>query len=135
MDKTKGNDVTRPRRKALVYVRQRSDEQVQLSQLSRADLLGHPRLAQHTVSLADDRIEIPEGDGPGRSAAAHYPTLQYMVGRISSGGVCLIIASDVTRICRDAETWDLLLSACATHDVQFLLGGRLIDLTQPTKLN
>jgi len=117
-------------RKAALYVRQSSAEQVEHNtgshdyQLSLVSTL-------YELGYADDEIAIITDDlGLSGSAAEHRPGYQRLLRGIEEGEIELVIAADASRLSRDAAEWLRFLCLCATYNVELILDGKRIDPRQ-----
>ncbi len=116
-------------RKAIVYVRQSTDDQVktntgstdyQRGQANHARLWGWP----------EDLIEINCDDlGLSGVAADHRPGYKYMLEEIVRGLVGIILLADMMRGGRDAAEWLRLIALCRIHDVLIVVDGKVHDLS------
>jgi DNA invertase Pin-like site-specific DNA recombinase len=116
----------RPRRKAFVYVRQSTGEQVENNTGSRAHQYAQTELAQ-SLGYALDQIEVIEDAGLSGSAADHRPEYQRMLAEIRADLVGLVIASDASRLSRATEEWMSFLCLCGIHQVKLVIEGKIID--------
>lgn len=99
-------------RKAVVYIRQSTPQQVLNNQESlalqyalqqRALALGWPQAA----------IEVVDADlGLTGAAITHRPGFQEMVAQVTLGQVGIILSTDVTRLSRNCSDWYPLLDVC-----------------------
>lgn len=119
----------RPGCKAAIYARQSSPDQVENNKGSRAHQLGQREVARE-LGYPDDLIDVYEDAGLTGSAAGHRPEYQRLLADMKKGLIDLVIASDASRLSRDAEDWLSLLYTCAIHDVQLLLDGKVVDPKQ-----
>jgi DNA invertase Pin-like site-specific DNA recombinase len=118
--------VRRPGRKVGVYARQSSHEQMINNKGSMAHQLGQREIAK-ALGYPDELIEVYRDDGLTGSAAAHRPEYRRLVSDIKKGLTDAVIASDASRLSRDANEWLHFLVTCAMHDVRLILDGKLID--------
>lgn len=101
------------RRKAVIYIRQSTPKQVLTHQESlrlqyalkeRARQLGWP----------EENIEIIDRDlGLSAQAAANREGFKTLLSKVALGEVGLILAYEVTRLCRNCSDWYPLLDICA----------------------
>ena len=99
-------------RKAMIYIRQSTPQQVMNNQESldlqyalqqRALLLGWPQVA----------IEVIDADlGVTGASVTHRPGFQEMVAQVTLGQVGIILSTDVTRLSRNCSDWYPLLDVC-----------------------
>jgi len=114
-------------RKAIVYLRQSTPEQVQNNQGSTAAQLGQRRYAEEWGWPAD-AIEIIDTDlGLSGTATAHRSGYLRLVEAIKAGAVGVVLVSDHTRLGRNLEEWLAFLTECACHDVLIANDGKIID--------
>jgi DNA invertase Pin-like site-specific DNA recombinase len=114
-------------RRAVVYLRQSTPEQVQSNQGSTAAQLGQRRYAEEWGWPAD-AIEIIDSDlGLSGAAAAHRPGYRRLVEQIKEGAVGVVLVSDYTRLGRNLEEWLAFLTECARHGVLIANDGKIID--------
>jgi DNA invertase Pin-like site-specific DNA recombinase len=99
-------------RKALIYVRQSTMQQVQSNQES---LRLQYALEQRALTLgwrADD-IDIIDADlGLTGAAASHRAGFQEVVTQVTLGRVGIILSCEVTRLARNCSDWYPLLDVC-----------------------
>lgn len=113
-------------RKILVYVRQSSLDQLENNKGSRSHQLRQIEIAR-SLGFPEELIEIIEDAGLTGSAAAHRPQYQYMLAEIRAGRVAYVIASDPSRISRDAKEWLAFIYLCGAHDVLLMLDGKVMN--------
>lgn len=117
-------------RRAAVYIRQSSGEQVEQNTGSQAYQLSLAQIARD-LGYAEDQIEIISDDlGLSGSAAAHRLGYQRLLRGIEQEEFDLVIAADASRISRDGAEWLRLLCLCAVHGVELILDGKRIDPRQ-----
>ena len=113
-------------RKAVVYVRQSTAEQVQHNTGSTSAQRGQERLARawgwSEVDIVDDDL------GLSGSAAAHRSGYLRILNEIESGQIGLLMMSDMTRGGRDAAEWLRLIHILALHDVLLVVERRVENL-------
>lgn len=114
-------------RKALIYVRQSSDEQVLKNTGStdyQRDQIRYPRAWGWLEIL----IEVIETDlGLSGAAPEHRAGYQQLVREISRDEVGAIFLADLTRGGRDAAEWYRLLTLCQMHDTLIVVDGVVYD--------
>jgi DNA invertase Pin-like site-specific DNA recombinase len=115
-----------PRRKAVVYVRQSSLDQCQNNKGSRSHQMRQVDIA-HALGFPDERIDILEDAGLTGTASAHRPKYQYMLQEIRAGRVAYVIASDPSRVSRDAKEWLAFIYLCGANDVQLILDDKSMN--------
>src|SRR6201987_330756 len=107
-------------RKAVVYVRQSTQAQVQMnleSQRRQYDLVGEARrLGFRDIEVIDDDL--------GRSASGMVarPGFDRLVAWLCAGEVGAVLCFDASRLARNGRHWHHLLELCG------LVGARVIDL-------
>ncbi len=103
-------------RKALVYVRQSTPQQVlgntestnrQYGLQQRATLLGWPHAQVHVV---DDDL------GKSGQNAADRPGFQYLLAEVALGHVGIVLGLEMSRLARSCKDWHQLLEVCAVFD-------------------
>jgi DNA invertase Pin-like site-specific DNA recombinase len=119
----------RPGRKAGIYVRQSSPDQVLHNKGSRAHQLAQREIAVE-LGYPDELIEVYEDAGLSGTAADHREDYQRMLGDIRKEELDLVIASEVGRLGRDANEWLSLLYCCGIHDVWLVVEGKMINPKQ-----
>jgi DNA invertase Pin-like site-specific DNA recombinase len=114
-------------RKAIVYIRQSSMEQVENNTGSKTFQRGLVEVAR-ALGYPDDRIDVIDEDlGLSGSAVEHRSGYQRMVQEITAGEVDLVIAADASRISRDAGEWHHFLRLCGICGVTLHLDGKFVD--------
>jgi excisionase family DNA binding protein len=108
------------RRKAVVYVRQSTQAQVQTNTESR-------RRQYELVEAARRRgfrdVEVIDDDlGRSASGAVTRPGFERLVARLCAGEVGAVLCLDASRLARNGRDWHHLLELCG------LVGARVIDL-------
>src|SRR5918997_2954512 len=103
-------------RRAVVYVRQSSPQQVLTNQESlRLQYALHQRARELGWREAD--IEVIDADlGLSGAAAGHRPGFKDLVARIALGEIGLVVSVEVTRLARNCSDWYPLLDVCAHRD-------------------
>lgn len=114
-------------RRAYVYVRQSTEEQVIRNTGSTEYQRGqiHWPLAW---GWRADRVVVVEDLGLSGSCSLQRNQYLEMRDYIRAGQVGLICASDHTRVGRDTQEWFSLVADCATFDVPIAIDGRIADL-------
>jgi DNA invertase Pin-like site-specific DNA recombinase len=99
-------------RRAVVYVRQSSPQQVLSNQESlRLQYALHQRARELGWREAD--IEVIDADlGLSGAAAAHRQGFKDLVARIALGEIGLVVSVEVTRLARNCSDWYPLLDIC-----------------------
>lgn len=114
-------------RKAVIYVRQSTDGQVQTNTGStgyQRDQIRFPR----AWGWPEELIETIEADlGLSGAAPGHLPGYQRLVREIEGDLVGAIFLADLTRGGRDALEWFRLLSICQAHDTLIVIDGKVYD--------
>lgn len=114
-------------RKAVVYVRQSTDEQVLTNTGStdyQRDQIRFPR----AWGWPEELIETIEADlGLSGAAPSHRPGYQRLVREIECDQVGAMFLADLTRGGRDALEWFRLLSLCQAHDTLIVIDGKVYD--------
>lgn len=116
-------------RKAAIYIRQSTPDQVLNNKGSRAYQHAQRSVARG-LGYPDELIEAYEDAGLTGSAADHREQYQRMWSDIGRHQVDLVIAADSSRITRDAEEWLKFTYWCAIHHVWLFLDGKLVDPRQ-----
>lgn len=129
MNTTRPQEIT-PRhlsRKAALYVRQSSDEQVQMNTGStdyQRDQARYPL----AWGWPPERVETIDCDlGLSGAAPDHRPGYQRLTREIAQDEIGAIFLADLTRGGRDAAEWFRLLTLCQTHDTLIVLDGQVYD--------
>jgi DNA invertase Pin-like site-specific DNA recombinase len=110
-----GSELVTPqhlRRKALIYIRQSTPQQVLSNQES---LRLQYALRQRALGLGwpPTAIEVIDADlGLTATAAHHRPGFQDLVAQLTLGQVGIILSFDVTRLARNCSDWYPLLDLC-----------------------
>ncbi len=121
-------------RKALVYVRQSTESQVELNTGSTDYQRGQARYPRTWGWRADD-IQIIEDDlGLSGGAAAHRAGYQRMVAMVEADEAGALFMADLTRGGRDALEWFRLLELCRRHDVLIVIDGKVYDVNGSSEL-
>jgi site-specific DNA recombinase len=94
----------RPGRKVSIYARQSSPEQTENNKGSMAHQLSQRELAE-ALGYPNELIDVYQDDGLTASAAEHRPEYRRLLSDIEKGLVDVVIASDPSRISRDANDW------------------------------
>lgn len=114
-------------RKAVVYARQSTEEQVmvnvgstgyQRNQVQHARDLGWP---EHLIEVFDQDL------GLSGLTAEHRPAYQRLLKEIAEDRIGAIFISDMTRIGREAFELFRLLDLCRRYDVLFVIDGKVCD--------
>src|SRR6201994_2227931 len=107
-------------RKAVVYVRQSTQAQVQMnleSQRRQYDLVGEARrLGFRDIEVIDDDL------GRSASGTVARPGFERLVAWLCAGEVGAVLCFDASRLARNGRDWDHLLELCG------LVEARVIDL-------
>lgn len=114
-------------RKAVVYVRQSSDAQVQLNQGSTAHQLAQVQLA---ISLGwDEKMVTVIDDDLGASGAStiHRVGYQRMLRMIQAGEVGIVFVADLSRLGRNLVDQVVFLDECRNRGTLLNVGGRVHD--------
>ena len=99
-------------RRAVVYVRQSSPQQV-LSNQESLRLQYALRQRARDLGWREADIEVVDADlGLSASAAAHRPGFKDLVARIALGEIGLVVSVEVTRLARNCSDWYPLLDIC-----------------------
>jgi DNA invertase Pin-like site-specific DNA recombinase len=102
-------------RRAVVYVRQSSPQQV-LSNQESLRLQYALRQRARDLGWREADIEVVDADlGLSAAAAAHRQGFKDLVARIALGEVGLIVSIEVTRLARNCSDWYPLLDICGHH--------------------
>jgi DNA invertase Pin-like site-specific DNA recombinase len=121
-------------RKAIVYVRQSSEAQVERHQGSTEYQRGQVDLA-FSWGWPRDRIELVDCDlGLSGAATDHRLGYRKMVEEICSGRVGIVLISDFSRASRSALAWLSLLDNCRLNDVLLAINGTVHDLSDDDAL-
>jgi DNA invertase Pin-like site-specific DNA recombinase len=110
-----GSELVKPHhldRRAVVYVRQSSPQQVLNNQES---LRLQYALRQRAQDLGwrEADVEVVDADlGLSAASAAHRQGFKDLVARIALGEVGLIVSIEVTRLARNCSDWYPLLDIC-----------------------
>ena len=114
-------------RKAVVYVRQSSEEQVQTNTGSTAYQRDQARYPL-AWGWPSERVEIIDCDlGLSGAAPSHRPGYMRLVQEIEQDEVGALFLADLTRGGRDAAEWFRLLTLCQVHDTLIVLDGQVYD--------
>jgi DNA invertase Pin-like site-specific DNA recombinase len=114
-------------RKAVVYLRQSTDEQVQHNTGSTDYQRGQIRFPQ-AWGWAPERTEIIDDDlGLSGAAAGHRPGYQRLVAEIGRDEVGAVFLSDLSRGGRDASEWYQFLALCQRYGTLIVVDGRVYD--------
>ncbi len=107
------------KRKAVVYVRQSTQAQVQMnleSQRRQYDLVGEARrLGFHDIEVIDDDL------GRSASGTVARPGFEKLVAWLCAGEVGAVLCLDASRLARNGRDWHHLLELCG------LVEARVID--------
>jgi DNA invertase Pin-like site-specific DNA recombinase len=109
-------------RKAVVYVRQSSPQQVINNQES---LRLQYALRQHALELGwhEGDIDVIDSDlGLSGAGASHRQGFKDLVARVTLGEIGLILSIEVTRLARNCSDWYPLLDVCGHRSC--LIGDR-----------
>jgi DNA invertase Pin-like site-specific DNA recombinase len=113
--------------KAIVYVRQSTDEQVRENTGS-ADYQRSQAEFAKALGYNETQIDLEEDLGLSGSDAASRPAYQRMRAAVRAGSVGAVFVSDQTRLSRDVvEALDFARDA-AVHGVALVIDGRVTDL-------
>jgi DNA invertase Pin-like site-specific DNA recombinase len=108
------------KRKAVVYVRQSTQAQVQMnleSQRQQYDLVGEARrLGFRDIEVIDDDL------GRSASGTVARPGFEKLVAGLCAGEVGAVLCLDASRLARNGRDWHHLLELCG------LVEARVIDL-------
>src|SRR5262249_23862999 len=114
-------------RKAVIYVRQSTGEQVRTN-------IGSTEYQRDQIRYAlawgwpPDRIETIETDlGLTGSAAGHRAGYQSLLQEIELGDVGASFMSDTARVGRDALEWFHFIERCRVYQVLIVVDGRIYD--------
>jgi len=114
-------------RKAVVYIRQSSADQVEKNTGSTDYQRGLEQRARdwgwRDVTVVDEDL------GLSGSASAHRGGYLAICRQIEAGAVGLLLMADMTRGGRDAVEWLMLIRLLQTHDVLLAIDGRVEDLS------
>lgn len=114
-------------RKAIVYVRQSSDEQVLKNQGSTEAQRGQEALAR-SWGWRRDQVEVIDEDlGLSGSAIEHRTGYLRMLEDIRAGRVGVVLLTDHTRAGRRSIEWFELLEDFERHDVLMAINGTVYD--------
>lgn len=114
-------------RKAVVYVRQSSEEQVLRNQGSTEAQRNQQRLAREW-GWRKDQIDVIDVDlGLSGTATEHRLGYQRMVAEIRADRVGIVFLTDYSRAGRRSVEWFLLLEAFEQHDVLLAIDGVAYD--------
>lgn len=103
-------------RKAIVYIRQSTPQQVLSNQESLHLQYALKQRAQELGWQAED-IEIIDDDlGLTAASAQHRKGFQGLVSQVALGQVGIILSSEVTRLSRNCSDWYPLLDVCGYKD-------------------
>jgi DNA invertase Pin-like site-specific DNA recombinase len=110
-----GSELVKPHhldRRAVVYVRQSSPQQVMNNQES-LRLQYALRQRARDLGWREADIEVVDADlGLSGASAAHRQGFKDLVARIALGEVGLIVSIEVTRLARNCSDWYPLLDLC-----------------------
>ena len=110
-----GSELVKPHhldRRAVVYVRQSSPQQVVNNQES-LRLQYALRQRARDLGWREADIEVVDADlGLSGASAAHRQGFKDLVARIALGEVGLIVSIEVTRLARNCSDWYPLLDLC-----------------------
>lgn len=114
-------------RKAVVYVRQSSEEQVLRNQGSTEAQRNQEKLAR-AWGWRKDQIDVIDADlGLSGTATEHRLGYQRMVEEIRADRIGIVFVTDYSRAGRDSVEWFLLLRALEQHDVLLVIDGVAYD--------
>jgi DNA invertase Pin-like site-specific DNA recombinase len=121
-------------RKAVVYLRQSTDEQVQHNTGSTDYQRGQVR---HPLAWGwpRERIEVVDDDlGLSGASAEHRLGYQRLVAEIGRDEVGAVFLSDMSRGGRDASEWFQFLALCQRYDTLIVVDGQVYDPNDPSGL-
>jgi DNA invertase Pin-like site-specific DNA recombinase len=121
-------------RKAVVYLRQSTDEQVQHNTGSTDYQRGQIR---HPLAWGwpEKRIEVIDDDlGLSGAAAEHRSGYQRLAAAIRGDEVGAVFLSDLSRGGRDAREWFDFLALCQQHGTLLVVDGQVNDPNDPNGL-
>jgi DNA invertase Pin-like site-specific DNA recombinase len=99
-------------RRAVIYIRQSSPQQV-LSNQESLRLQYALRQRAEALGWAPERIEVIDTDlGLTAAAAQHRAGFQQLVAQVTLGEVGIVLSLDVTRLSRNCSDWYPLLDLC-----------------------
>jgi DNA invertase Pin-like site-specific DNA recombinase len=108
------------RRKAVVYVRQSSQTQVQVNLESQRRQYG---LVEEARRRGFQQVEVIDDDlGRSASGMVERPGFDRLVARLCAGEVGAVLCLDASRLARNGRDWHHLLELCG------LVDARVIDL-------
>lgn len=114
-------------RKAIVYIRQSSDDQVAKNKGSTEAQRGQEGLAR-SWGWRPDQIEVIDEDlGLSGTAVEHRKGYLRMVDEVRAGRVGVVLLTDQTRAGRRSVEWFLLLEDFERQDVLMVLDGTVYD--------
>ncbi len=112
-------------RRAVVYVRQSTEEQARSNTGSTDYQRGQVRFAK-ALGWPDELIEVVEDDlGLGGTSAAHRHGYLRIKERIERREIGAVLISDFTRLGRDSEEWSAFLRLCRIYDVLIIIDGKV----------
>src|SRR5260370_6271331 len=99
-------------RKAVVYIRQSTPQQV-ISNQESLRLQHALRQRAHELRWREGDIDVIDADlGMSGAAATHRQGFKELVARVTLGEVGLILSIEVTRLARNCTDWYPLLDVC-----------------------
>ena len=119
-------------RKAMVYVRQSSPNQVVTNKESQRMQYA---LRERATSLGwhkQDTHVIDADLGRSGTTIEHREGFQHVVAQIALGAVGILLAFDATRLARNCSHWYQLLDLCGQHDCLIADRDGVYD---PTSIN
>lgn len=109
-------------RKAVIYIRQSTPQQVLSNQESLRLQYALKQRAQD-LGWVEDNIEVIDADlGLSGAAAVHRQGFKDLIARVTLGEVGIVLSSEVTRLARNCSDWYPLLDLCGYR--QCLIGDR-----------
>lgn len=121
-------------RRALVYIRQSTDEQV----LNNTGSTEHQRAQAQLPrqwGWPESAIEVIDEDlGLSGAATEHRNGYLRMVAAIEQDTVGGIFMADLSRVGRDATAWFILIERCKLHDVLVVADGRVYDMKDSSEM-
>ena len=137
----KNSELTHPlitpehlRRKALVYLRQSSLEQVEKNTGSQAYQRNQVELAR-AFGWPDDLIEVIDEDlGKSGSSVDRRTGWQRMLDQIAARSVGIIIAVNISRLSRELLPLEHLRVLALYHGTLLCVDGRIIDPSNPNDI-
>jgi DNA invertase Pin-like site-specific DNA recombinase len=103
-------------RKAIVYIRQSTPQQVLSNQESLHLQYALKQRAQELGWQAEDIAIIDDDLGLTAASAQHRKGFQELVSQVALGQVGIILSSEVTRLSRNCSDWYPLLDVCGYKD-------------------